>query len=254
VFKRLKISKTVKVVLSAIVIFSFIAFANREYSEEVCNDVIVDIENQQENYYVDKNDVIKLLNQGGEDVVIGKSFKLVNLKEIENRIIASPYIKETEVFKDLKGNLIVKVNLRRPIARIIRSGKKDAYISEEGEIMPVSEKYNSRVVLISGKGAEKLAISETSLVQTKPTLLELIEFVQGDDFWKAQIAQIDIDQRGDVVLYPQVTKQYIEFGQIDELEEKFKKLEIFYKRILPLKGWNYYDKVNLMYKGQIIAD
>lgn len=253
-FKQFIIAKSVKILFSVIMMFSLIAFANKKYSTETCDNIFVTIENQHENYYIDKQDVINLLNHGGEDVIIGKSFKQINLKEIEGRILASPYVKETEVFKDLKGNLIVKANLRRPIARIIRSEKKDAYISEEGEILPVSDKFNSRVVLISGKGGEAVINAENSILQTNPDLFEMIEFINADEFWKAQIAQIEISENGDVILYPQITKQYVEFGQIEDIEVKFKKLKIFYKRILPLKGWNYYEKVNLKYEGQIIAD
>jgi len=254
VFKKIKIAKSIKVVISAVVLFSLIAFVNNEYDAETCNDIIVSIENQHDNYYVDKQDVVKLLNNAGEDVIVGKSFKDVNLKEIEERILSSSYIKETQVFKDLKGNLIVKANLRRPIARIVRKGNNDAYISEEGELLQVSDKYNSRVILLSGKGAEALIEAEKNVVTTNPELFEMIEFINNDPFWKAQIAQIDMKANGEVILYPQVTKQYVEFGEINDVEEKFKKLKIFYKRILPLKGWNYYDKVNLKYEGQIIAD
>ena len=29
---------------------------------------------------------------------------------------------------------------------------------------------------------------------------------------------------------------------------------LFYKVILPTKGWNYYESVNLKYKNQIVCD
>lgn len=253
-FKQLKIGKSIKVALSLVVTLSLIAFANKEYEVETINNVTVSIENQKGNYYVDKNDIINLINKSGEDLIIGKAFQTINLKEIESRLKGSPYINKSEVFKDLKGSLIVKVNLRRPIARIIRINKNDAYISEEGELLPVSDKFTSRVVLVSGKGAEAIVEAETSVLKTNTALFEMINFINADPFWKAQIAQIDIDENGEVILYPQVTKQYIEFGKIEKVETKFKKLKVFYDRILPLKGWNYYDKVNLKYEGQVIAD
>jgi len=57
-----------------------------------------------------------------------------------------------------------------------------------------------------------------------------------------------------MVLYPQVTKQMVEFGKPEDIEVKFKKLRIFYTEILPKKGWNRYEKVNLKYRDQIIAE
>ena len=59
---------------------------------------------------------------------------------------------------------------------------------------------------------------------------------------------------GEVELYPQVTKQKIEFGKPKDFEEKFSKLMTFYKEILPSKGWNYYERVNVKFKDQIICE
>ena len=253
-FKKIIFGKPLKIIVSAITVFSVIAFANREYDNELCNDVVITIHNQHDNYYMDDHDLMNIINGSTEGVLIGKPFNSINLKEIENRIIESPFIRNAQVYKDLKGNLVANATLRRPVARIIRPDKPDAYISEEGILLPVSEKFNSRVVLISGKGTDAIINAEQSILVSNPALFDLIEYVNEDEFWKAQIAQIDIDTHGEVTLYPQVTKQYIEFGQITDVDNKFKKLRIFYKRVLPLKGWNYYDKVNLKYKGQIIAE
>ena len=38
------------------------------------------------------------------------------------------------------------LNYDRPIARIVRNDGPDGYIAEDGTIMPVSEKFTSRVV------------------------------------------------------------------------------------------------------------
>jgi cell division protein FtsQ len=55
-------------------------------------------------------------------------------------------------------------------------------------------------------------------------------------------------------MYPQVGKQYIEFGKAEQIEEKFSKLTIFYQKILPFKGWNTYKRVNLKYFNQIVCE
>jgi cell division protein FtsQ len=161
----------------------------------------------------------------------------------------------TSTFGDLKGNLIVNVELRRPIARIVQSDAPDAYIAEDGVIMPVSEKYSSRVILISGSFVKQLLESE-DLTKSEEglQLKEMIEFINEDDFWKAQIAQLDIASNGKITIYPQITAQRVEFGRAENFEAKFKKLMIFYKEILPQRGWTRYERVNLEYEGQIIAE
>jgi cell division protein FtsQ len=84
--------------------------------------------------------------------------------------------------------------------------------------------------------------------------MEMLMIIREDDFWRAQIAQLDIDRKSRINLFPQVGGQTIEFGKPENLEVKFKKLRIFYKEILPRQGWNTYERVNLEYEGQIIAE
>ncbi len=73
-------------------------------------------------------------------------------------------------------------------------------------------------------------------------------------FWKAQIAQAEIAKDGDITLYPQIGRQTIDFGQPENIEDKFKRLDIFFKKILPVKGWNYYQKVSIKYNNQIVCE
>ena len=64
---------------------------------------------------------------------------------------------------------------------------------------------------------------------------------------------MDINANGEITIYPQVTGQIVEFGTPDGYEDKLRKLMVFYKEVLPQKGWTRYEKVNLKYEGQVIA-
>jgi cell division protein FtsQ len=121
--------------------------------------------------------------------------------------------------------------------------------------MSVSENYTSRVVLVSGLFVKQLLESEDlNRTEEGTKLLTMIKFIKENDFWHAQVAQLDIDVTGEITLYPQVTGQLVDFGKPDDIEVKFKKLMIFYKEILPTRGWNRYERVNVAYEGQIIAN
>ncbi|MFY8037495.1 MAG: cell division protein FtsQ/DivIB, partial [Cyclobacteriaceae bacterium] len=148
----------------------------------------------------------------------------------------------------------VNVELRRPIARIVQNDAPDAYIAEDGVIMPVSEKYTARVVLISGAVKQLLESEDLNRTGEGKQLMAMIEFINADPFWKAQVVQLDIQKNGKVIIYPQVTGQLVEFGKPENLEVKFKKLMVFYKEILPTRGWTRYERVNLEYEGQVVAE
>jgi cell division protein FtsQ len=68
------------------------------------------------------------------------------------------------------------------------------------------------------------------------TLIPLFEFINNDDFWRAQIAQLVIAADGGVVMVPTLGKTYIDFGLPMNIESKFKKLALFYKKIIPNKA------------------
>jgi cell division protein FtsQ len=251
--RTLHISKGLKVILFSATVLSAIGFAERSAPGDVCNDILVEINNQHENYFVDDQDVIQLITNNGQRIVNGRNFAELDLKEMEIRLKEEYFIGDAEIYKDLKGNMLVSVDLQRPMARIIRQDGPHAYVAEDGSILPVSEKFTARTVLISGDVTELLK-QPLSSTEEGMKLYELLHYIYQDEFLKAQIAQIHIGKGMDITLYPQVTKQYIEFGEPEDIEEKFKKLKIFYKKILPAKGWNAYERVNVKFKDQIIAE
>jgi len=251
---KLNIRREIKVTVSLLAISFLIAFSERKQGGSVCTDIIIELDNLHENHFLDEADIMKLVEDSGEKVK-GTGIDRIDLKQIEKKLKHDRHILEAELFGDLKGNLVVKVELRRPIARIVQSDAPDAYIAEDGVIMPVSEKYTSRVMLISGAFVKKL-LEDEDLTKSEEgiQLKKMIEFINEDDFWKAQVAQLDIASDGKITIYPQVTGQRVEFGTAENMEEKFKKLMIFYKEILPQRGWTRYERVNLEYEGQIIAE
>src|SRR5690606_35648121 len=82
-------------------------------------------------------------------------------------------------------------------------------------------------------------------------LMQLVDKIRKDEFWKAQITELNIDGKGRIRIVPAVGDERIEFGYPENVDEKLKKLMIFYKEILPRVGWNKYDRVNLEFDGQI---
>jgi len=251
---KLNIRKEVTVTVAVIAISSLIAFTERKAGNWVCHNIVIELDNEMENHFLDEADVLRLVN-AGQSTLIGTTMDRINLKHLENKLKYDRHILNAEIFGDLKGNLIVKVELRRPIARIVRENAPDAYVAEDGTIMGVSEKYTSRVVLLSGSFTNRLIDAGNMYeVDEGKQIMDMIDFVNDDRFWRSQVAQMDVDQTGDITIYPQVTGQRVEFGKPENVESKFRKLMIFYKEILPTKGCTKYERVNLKYEGQIIAE
>lgn len=251
---KFNIGKKVKIGIVLVLLFVVIGFSERQNSDVTVKDVVIKIENIRENHFIDEQDIVDLMQLDYANLK-GANLNRLNLKEIENRIKTDRFINTAQLYSDVKGNLVVKVTLRRPVARIVRADGPDAYIGEDGTIMPVSEKYTSRVVLISGPYVRQFLLVDNILKHDDGhELMAMLQTIRKDDFWRAQVAQLDIDNKGRIYIMPQVGSQTIEFGKADQLETKLRKLKIFYKEILPQMGWNKYKRVSLEFEGQIVAE
>lgn len=251
---KLTIRKEIKIGLAITGLFILIAFGERKQSGVVCKNIVIDLENTNENHFLEESDVLKIIESSGESIV-GKHIEDINLRALEQKLESDKHISSAEIFGDVKGNLTVNVNLRRPIARLVRNDGPDAYVAEDGNVMETSEKYSARIILISGAFVKEL-IDQGDLHTTEEgkQLLGIIEFINHNQFWKAQIAQLDFNKAGKVFIYPQVTGQLVEFGKLENIELKFQKLMIFYKEVLPQMGWTKYNRINVEYEGQVIAE
>ena len=84
-------------------------------------------------------------------------------------------------------------------------------------------------------------------------VLTLMKAVDQDPFMKALTEQIVVDPEVGLCIYPKLGHHRIIFGNAERAEQKFRKLEIFYKQAMPKDGWNVYKEINLKYKDQVIA-
>lgn len=249
-----KIWSFAKIAILVVIFFGSIGFVEKRYSERTCTSINVDIDNQFENYFINESDVIDLITNRGEQRIIGESFAELKLKDIEAELLKTKFIRDAEVFKDLEGNLLIKIDQSRPIARMMSRKMADRYISNKGEVLPLSKRYTARVMLIDGAYADNPKLYDLNKTETGRQLMELLMVIEKDKFWKAQIAQMNIDSKGNILMYTQVSKQVVEFGKPVEIHEKLERLKIFYKDILPAKGWNSYNKVSVKFKDQIVCE
>ncbi|WP_439881956.1 cell division protein FtsQ/DivIB [Pontibacter sp. MBLB2868] len=213
----------------------------------------IKVDNEYNNYFIGDKEVRDLLTREGERNLEGLPNHNIDLKNLEKRIEANKFVNDAEVFRGLDGNIHVKVKQNRPIARIIRPDQ-DVYIDVEGHTLPLSDRYTARVIPVTKSALIKSLDNGFFQDSTGEDYLSLLKFIENDQFWKAQIAQMHIDGKGKVSFLPQVGEHTIEFGKPTEVEAKFRKLMIFYKEVLPVMGWDKYKRVNVEYEDQIICE
>ena len=220
-------------------------FVSFVYKKE--NNIIFDISS--ENRFLNSEEIFDLTN----DIINDSS--IIDLNYLEEKIKSNKFIKDIEIYNNLNNVVNININQFKPYARLINNIGDDYYIDKNGEIFPVSNKYSERVLLIFFKNYKNIDKEKNiNFFQNGNEIFKLINYINRNDFYKKQISQINVLKDGEIIMIPQITKQKIYFGNTDNMEIKFKKLELFYKNILPTKGWNYYESVNLKFKNQIVCN
>jgi cell division protein FtsQ len=250
---KTNLKKSIGFGLLLLILVAFIGFVEKRHSERTFEGIEVLVKGVADVYFVDEKEILTSIEAEFPLLKPGVALSEINLNHLEKKVEKQPFVKNAEVFSDQKGNVRIEIEQHVPMARIVRPRAADGYISKEGLILPTSPTYTTRVIVLHGRFAESL-LDQKELIEENPELLSLIRYIHEDEFWNAQITELEIDKLTDIKMHQQVGRQVIEFGDASDFIEKFKKINLFYEEILPAKGWNAYDKVNVKYKGQIVCE
>ena len=243
-----KIKQNIYWVLWFLTTVVLVSFTTRKQDKKECQKIHVHIDNQYENFFLESTDVVSLLTSGNKKIIVGLTKQAIDLNKYENLLTKNTFVLKTSVSTTHTGDLMVYVSENRPVARIFEENKS-YYIDKTGLKLPLSKNYTSRsTVVFNNLKNQELKSKEAS------EYLALINYISQHDFWKKQIAEIEINKKGKVFLYPQVGHQKISFGGPENIEEKFFKLGVFFKKILPSVGWNKYNLVKLEFNGQLVCE
>ena len=101
-------------------------------------------------------------------------------------------------------------------------------------------------------------INNDSLISIRKLddIYRISNYVCDDPLFHSLIGQVHLEKNGDFVLVSLVGDQKIIFGSAfseEEVEEKFRKLRIFYEEAMPYEGWDAYSEISLKYDDQIVC-
>ena len=240
----IKILKNFIYILTTLFIVVIVIFSFKNNSSPI-KEIVINSENK----FLDRYRIESLITEK-----MGKDSIIKNADIIEKNILANPFVKEIKLYQDLSNKLIVDLVQYQPIARLVSENKKDFYIDLHGNIFPTSTKFSERVLLIHTDNNINYDLKNINSTDYGKKIFTMINYIINDTFLSKIISEIDINYDKNIIIYPQVSKQKIIFGYPEQIDVKFDKLMLFYKKILPAKGWNTYKTVNLKFKNQIICD
>ena len=88
-------------------------------------------------------------------------------------------------------------------------------------------------------------------------LEEFVAYILANNFWSAEITQVVASESGSgdmlLKLVPRSGDFIIDFGEVTNIETKFKSLERFYQSVLGSVGWDAYSTISVRYDGQVVC-
>ncbi|NIJ51058.1 cell division protein FtsQ/DivIB [Dyadobacter arcticus] len=234
-----------------------IGMAESRLGNQRCNDLIISIQGDSGAHFLNQMDVRMLVTENGGDPLLGSRLKDVALNDLENRVKRNKLIRKCQIYRDLRGNIVVEVEQERPLARWISTSENGEmqnaagfYINDDGASFPLSDSYSARALLVSGsyfKDTKKLQMVKGS------AMMDLLRFLNADPFWKAQVAQVNADRDGEIYLLTVLGDQKIELGMAEDYQSKFKKLRLFYEKVLS-QDWSRYKRISIKFQDQIVCE
>lgn len=249
-FRKILVVSVWTLLLTGTVVL-LIAAISKKSSSHISGVQIV-ISGVQNNYFIDKKDVLTILEKVNGKKLKEQPIGSLDLTKMEKNLQNDQWIKRAELFFDNNNVLQVKITEREPVARIFTVSGGSFYIDSSLKRLPLSNKFSARLPVFTSFPTDvRILKKEDSLLLDGIKILG--EYIGSHPFWMAQIEQVDITPAGTFELIPKLGNQVIRFGNITNYEEKFNKLLAFYKQVQTTIGWNKYSVLDIQYKNQVIG-
>jgi cell division protein FtsQ len=222
-------------------------------SQQVCAGYDININgNGSGKWFIDKNDIINVLTENKSVSIKNKPIKSFNLGAIESKLEKESWVKDAELFFDNSGVLKVKVTEREPIARLFTTTGQSFYIDSTGRKLPISSKLSVKLPVFTSYPytGKKSGTTEKRLLRD---IKNMSLYLSKDPFWMAQVSQIDITPSKEFEIVPTIGNHVIEFGDADDIDQKFHRLLIFYKQVLAKTGMDKYERIKVQFDQQVIG-
>lgn len=234
-------------------ILVLVSFIEAEHKKTTCKSFEVTIDYENEDPLISADEIKEKIYESF-DTLIGKRLIDINLVQIEDMVNEIDFVANADVYTNITGKMNISVTQRKPIVRIVNNSNQNYYIDQTGDVIPTNLGFPSRVLIANGYIEN--SYSDTLSIQNNDVLAEiykLASYIQNDPFLNLQIEQIYVSKNREYEFVPKVGRHIIIFGEIADMEEKFRKLKVFYHQGINNAGWNTYKSINLKFENQVVC-
>lgn len=239
-------SSIIKCLLSiamvAYLIFA-LSYTSKVAASDTCNGLLINVVDSAKRGFVTTDDIDIELG-GLSENILNISHDSIDTYKLEQQIMSRDNIERANCMILNDGSLRIDVVPLIPVARVFEKNGSNYYINRAGKRMKASTRYRMDVPIILGNFSDSLSPTKA---------YPLIDFLTDNQHFGNMTSAIEIMPNGDLILIPTIKGHVVNMGDTRDLKNKFDRLKVFYKKIMPVKGWEYYDTITVKWRGQIVA-
>ncbi len=244
--KILKILQITGIALIVLTLSGYSIYAlimSEKWKEKtICRDVEINILDKDKYSFIDESDVFLYIQSKGLNP-IGKPVDFKHSDKLEKCVQSINVIRTAECYVNNFGIAIINITQRMPVYRVL-SSKDSYYVDSDRCIMPISKNFTVMLPIVTGYVKQDDA---------KGKIYDFIEYLQGDEFWRNHIGQINIRKNGNVELITKIGAKALVLRDFSDYITKFRQMEALYSQY-PAHLWsNKYNQVDLRYNNIIFC-
>lgn len=184
--------------------------------------------------------------------VFHQSISRLDIGTIEQMLRADTRIFNAEVFVDAHYNLVVEIEQRRPILRVMNQQNDQFYIDQSGAYVRKVSNKATRVPVVTGYVETMKQGADLAKLPRLTQAFEIVSKLRKDPVLKALIEQVHFEKSKRIVLIPKIGKEKIILDHVDQLEKKLENLKTFYRHLAKTDGWEKFEEIDISYHNQVI--
>ncbi|HLP34501.1 MAG TPA: FtsQ-type POTRA domain-containing protein [Amoebophilaceae bacterium] len=252
-FKNGPVLRLVSMAVLSIGVATAIWYVTRIYAALSCKCVVIQIESRDDQNFLTSTQLLELIEKSHQAPLVGTALKTIHAYNIKKQLESLPLVKHASVVKTWQGTLTIGVTTKCVLARLLTKQGERFYIDEQGQLVDGQALPLHLLLVVDGIDLYQLQARGGNLNRCYQGLLEVLDYLLLDPFLSRQITSLQVLEDQKLVFGAQIGNHRIEFGSADNRVEKFQKLKLFYKYVIPYKGWDAYHTVNLMFKNQLVC-
>lgn len=226
--------------LGGYLLFAMVFFP-AQASYPVCSEICITLDARAERSFVSERELREYIaTTCGE--LVGDSISYKQLALLEETLKKHPMLRQANAWCSPEGALHLTVTQRIPVLRVMAD--ENYFVDTDRRVMPVRSTTASYVPVVTGRVPQHFA---------KEELFDFVCWLEDQDYWRAQIEQINVVNPQMIELVPRVGSGVIVLGPLTDYEAKLKKLRKLYKDGFSKFGWGDYKEIDLRFNGQVVC-